>query len=555
MLRESAVPITETGDHSATPSRTDLATMALPLRPASPPSSHDGDDSDSITPAGEAGCCATTIAAGHDAARAGAAEAVSCPGASPGGEKQGASADAETGRVRLVRAGNTPFSLPRGSRLENNLSWVVGCLELANAGDFAANVWNQLPVPLFAAVLMGVGGTLAAFMSVFAFRDARRAWNNIRFLRRQRRQLRLQRQQQDQAPGGDGGKCSVEPAGRALDVLLAVSFRELGGEVINRWVMDVLMGFGAVLISAGTYMAIGGGTSDQVFAASNLLSGWLGNTPIAAFGLVNSAWAIYIWCKAQAHVCATRRLLPGSRAASLVKRRSRNVQVFCVINGSATILGGAGSMLTSIYWWGYVILIPVVISSIFCNLWWRWRVGYTRSQAWPNELRALEPSELATSLEFAARAEILLREQQEQEQKKKRKKNKKHREQQQQQQQITLLHRFVPDPSSLPDVLAFFHQHALFEDLCLNLASDPRLRDALCGANPGSELEVGPVEILALPAPLHPDVLNRAQECIGRVGQRHFRNRERHLAELLGTYCTIIGTVDLDMEDSSEKQR
>lgn len=503
---------------------------------------------DTVTPAHEEpGRCAP-LASSHGTSRA---EAVSLASASSSSLEFVADLNASTDRVKLVRAaaGDAPFRLARGSRLENNLSWVVGCLELANAGDFAANVWNQLPVPLFAAVLMGVGGTVAAVVSVFAFSDARRAWHNIGFLRRQRLRLRLRHQAR--APG------PADPTARALEVLLAVSFRELWSEVINRWAMDVLMGFGAVLISAGTYMAIGAGVSDDVFAASNLLSGWIGNAPIAAFGLVNSAWAAYVWSKAQTHVRAVRRLIPGSRAAGLVKRRSRNVQVFCVVNGSATVLGGASSLLTSIYWWAYVMLIPVIVSSIFCNLWWRRRVGYTRSQAWPSELETIVPSELATSLEFAARAEMIIREQREHEQEKKkqekqqgqqqeqRQQEQRQRQEKQQEQQTTLLHRFVPDPASLPDVMAFLHQHALFQDFCLDLVSDPSLGNALCGAGQESELDIGPDHVLALPALLHPEVLNKAQECLGRVGQQHFRNRERHMAELLGTYCAVVGTVDV----------
>lgn len=39
-------------------------------------------------------------------------------------------------------------------KLRNNLSGAVGYLEFANALDFAANVWNTIPVPTFAAALM-----------------------------------------------------------------------------------------------------------------------------------------------------------------------------------------------------------------------------------------------------------------------------------------------------------------------------------------------------------------------------------------------------------------
>jgi hypothetical protein len=44
--------------------------------------------------------------------------------------------------------------IPRDQcRLKNSLLFGVGMLELANAGDFAANVWNEIPVPRFAMVL------------------------------------------------------------------------------------------------------------------------------------------------------------------------------------------------------------------------------------------------------------------------------------------------------------------------------------------------------------------------------------------------------------------
>lgn len=441
-------------------------------------------------------------------------------------------AAAATKGVTLVRAGDDgPWGLARGSRLRNNLLGAVGFLELANAGDFAANVWNQLPVPLFAAVLMGLGGTLAVGMSVVAFVDARRAWRNVGFLRRQRRRLRRGRGRR--APGGhddDDDAAPAAPADRALDVLLAVVFRELGCEVINRWALDVLMGSGAVLIAAGTYLAIAGGEGDAVFAASNLLSGWIGNTPIALFGLVNSAWAAYMWAKAQAHAAATRRLLPGSRAAGLVRRRSRAVQVFCVINGTASVLGGGASLVTSIYWWGYVVLIPVIVASVFCNQWWRRRVGYTRAELGPAELR---PTDLAADLEFAARAGLVLRERRG---------------------QPALLGHLVGDPASLPDVLVFADRHALLPDLCVAVAADPKLRDALCGPD-ASELEMRPGDLLALPPRLHADVVDKAQECLGRVGRRHFGNRERYLAELLGTWCAVVGTLDSDTEDASVEHK
>jgi hypothetical protein len=45
------------------------------------------------------------------------------------------------------------FNPLKQRRLKNSLLAGVGFLELANAGDFAANVWNEIPVPHFAAAL------------------------------------------------------------------------------------------------------------------------------------------------------------------------------------------------------------------------------------------------------------------------------------------------------------------------------------------------------------------------------------------------------------------
>ena len=71
-------------------------------------------------------------------------------------------------------------------QLKNSLLAAVGFFELANAGDFPANVWNTVPVPPYAIALMAVGGTLALCMTYFAYRDARLSWYNLKGLRCER---------------------------------------------------------------------------------------------------------------------------------------------------------------------------------------------------------------------------------------------------------------------------------------------------------------------------------------------------------------------------------
>jgi hypothetical protein len=53
----------------------------------------------------------------------------------------------------ILTKGKDQWACARGSRLENSLGWAVGLLEFANAGDFAANIFNDVPVPLHAVIL------------------------------------------------------------------------------------------------------------------------------------------------------------------------------------------------------------------------------------------------------------------------------------------------------------------------------------------------------------------------------------------------------------------
>ncbi|RFU76582.1 integral membrane [Trichoderma arundinaceum] len=408
-------------------------------------------------------------------------------------------------RVTLVKAEKGDGYVLQGNKLKNNLYRAVGFLELANAGDFAANVWNQYPVPVYATVFMAVGATFAGIMSVFALLDSRRAWRNVKFLRKQQRELKEAR----------ANRAAKSQPTRELDVLLSVVYRELGMEAVNRWGLNMFMGAGAILICVGTYLAIAG-ANPEIFLASNLLSGYIGNAPIALFGTINSFWAFYIFCKAQGHINAATKAIPGTRAMTLIKRRSRNVQVYTSINGTATILGGAGSMVTATRWWGYVILIPVILASLFCNYWWRTRAGYTRRDLLPSGVSIMSVDELSTALEFAARAEIMIKE---------------HKR--------TPINPFVSDPTSLRSVLAFLQEHELFEPFCERLVKDATSRTALGYSNNPAQIEIQITSILALPEERHPAFIQIAQDTVRKLGSQHFKYRERYAAELLGTYLAI----------------
>ncbi|KAM0470508.1 hypothetical protein ACHAPX_009874 [Trichoderma viride] len=408
-------------------------------------------------------------------------------------------------RVALARAKRGDGYVPQSNQLKNDLYRAVGFLELANAGDFAANVWNEYPVPVYATVFMAVGATFAGIMSVYALLDSLRAFRNVKFLRKQRRELKEAR----------ACRAAKSLPTRDLDVLLSVNFRELGTEGVNRWALNMFMGVGAVLICVGTYLAIAG-ANKGIFLASNLLSGYIGNAPIAIFGAINSGWAFYVFCKAQGHINAAKKAIPGTQSLALIKRRSRNLQVYTGINGTATILGGVGSMITATRWWGYVILIPVILASVFCNYWWRTRAGYSRRGLVPYGLSIFSVDELSTALEFAARAEAKIKGQKK-----------------------TPINSFVQDPSSLRSVLTFIQEQELLEPFCIRLVQDAGLRTTIGYPNSPAEVEITVDSLLNLPKECHPAIIQIAQDTVRKIGSNHFKYRERYAAELLGTYLAI----------------
>ncbi|KAL2844831.1 hypothetical protein BJY01DRAFT_263803 [Aspergillus pseudoustus] len=244
--------------------------------------------------------------------------------------------------------------------LKNNLLAGVGYLELANAGDFAANVWNEIPVPRHAMILMAIGGPIALSVSLVAARDYYLSWQNVKILLSERKALNV-------SPCPD----------KTTEGVLGVNFRELGTELIDRMFMDLLLGIGALLVGTGTIMAIWG-ANRRVFEASNLMSGFIGNGFAAFFGLVNAVWSAYLVYRFQVRYSACLANPAIAPIRMRVLQRYRRLQWHSAINGFNGLVAGMASMVTARMWWGYVVLIPCVMAMIAGNLFWRRKLGYNR---------------------------------------------------------------------------------------------------------------------------------------------------------------------------------
>lgn len=434
------------------------------------------------------------------------------------------------------------YKLVRQQQIKNSLLAGVGYLELANAGDFAANVWNDIPVPRQAMILMAIGGPIALCMMSFAVRDFALSWRNVRLLRAERVQLLALRG----SLASTTTTAEIEKHGemvRVLDSRLGVGVRELGTEIVDRMVMDALLGVGALLVGVGTILAIFG-AHPRVYLASNLMSGYVGNSMAAIFGLVNAVWSGMLVYRFQCHDVASRQgtdRVDGGYVLSLTQQqrlhvRCRRFQWHSLINALNGLVAGAASMVTATRWWGYVVLIPCIISLILCNYFWRWKLGYDRpimttatsTSVLPhhNIVAFLPP--LLTDLTYVSAVHDAL-------------------------DQTESLPRSLVNLNSLDSVISFIATSHMFESFCEWLLAEDQAVIALLigtdqsqhthihtqGIHTHTVLTISPRDFLDGPVHSHQPglealLLDRARSFIRMFGKKIFAYRERYLLELVG---------------------
>jgi len=401
--------------------------------------------------------------------------------------------------------------------LRNNLLPAIGFIELGNAGDFAANFWKIYPPPKCAIILMAIGGTMALSVLYFVIQDAILSWQNILGLREERKHLRQLR-----SNAGDCEKQDGSRSGPAIDCFLAVNIRELGTEIVDRFGMDILMGSGAFIVGIGTFLAIGG-ENPRIFLASDLMTGYIGNSPCALYGLLNFAWAVFVWRRAQNHTLRVNEAIEESDETRDIKGRLKKkfkdrlfkVKVHSITNGATGLVAGATSMVTYMYWQAYVVLLICLVSSFFANWFWRVKVGYNR--LYVKDLIRVDQTSLIQSLTHADRHRVDLGVGKTQE-------------------SVLLL---VSDPNSLLDLLDFIVAHGLFEDFCMRVVRDTHLMRTHFG-NAKKQLELGFSELVATTeSDLNSRLIAIARVTLEEKAPLCFEYEERWLFEAIGCYVSL----------------
>jgi hypothetical protein len=397
---------------------------------------------------------------------------------------------------------------PKGSIYRNNLMLAIGFLDLTNGLDFPANVWNNIPIPVFAQVLMALGGSIAIFWTVFAVWDFMRSRRNIHFLQAERIALKERREKVSHR--------RLEQW-RLVQAWLHVNFRELGWEWIDRAVMDAMLGFAGILVGIGTIIAMKG-ANPVIFHVSNLLSGYVGNSFVAAYGVLNAAWSVFMWQRAQRH---TRAIYdPKIGVDPDLRKRMRALtwkhKLYAILNGVTVLASAVGSLISATMWPGYVVIAPCVISSVFCNVYWRQKVGYNRLHfdQWVGNgeidiYRKLQRLNAMLQLlprrtpKTSARLEDFIR---------------------------------SVKPLKKTDILHFIEEFCLFDEFGASLLEKKNLAS-------GDTKTLRMTDALELEDRI---VAEAAIDCLRRKGRRCFRDQERFLLELYGGYLASL-------EDQSEK--
>jgi hypothetical protein len=408
-------------------------------------------------------------------------------------------------------------------RLRNNLLPSVGFLEFANATDFAANVWNTIPVPKFAAALMGLGGAVALSLVPFAIKDGLLCWQNSKMLIQER--ILLLREA-GEVVDEEKGKMRVALQ-KGLDTRLEVNRKELGTELFDRGSMDLLMGISALLVGIGTLMAIGG-ANPRVYHASNLLSGYIGNSPSTAWGLCNTAWCIYLFKRARHHLAVGEREVGSEEVRELLKRRIGSVQRHAVIMGLSTLVSAAGGLITVTHWYGYPMLIPCIIASIFGNWYWRKRLGYDRPLVRTGHEKMSKES-LINEIEWVASMQASLA-------------TARH---------STISNDLVSEPKSVTAIIELIVRCDLFEELSERLLLDLTFA-SMMKTSPDGSVIISPAEVSAVGEQIAPMVFASAEAVMQEKGLRQLSQKQRYLLEMLG--ATVVENQGKASQEMSEKE-
>ena len=262
--------------------------------------------------------------------------------------------------------------------------------ETENFGDIGTNLHfgAVLPPSLIALLAVG-GGAVLVFGTLPAAHQVISGVQNLARLRGEHQSL-VRAQARLNAPAAPG---SVHRTAEGLHdarcrvaAQLSLNARDTRSEAVQRTTAGACFAVGSLMTGTGTFL-LPGFIAPQIAALgfwSNLLTGWLGNGFIAAYGFVElglQGWT-YHQAKIAQKVCDDVDLNiiwhDSIDVNALVRERLHTIKSQAVLTGVSAMGIGIGGLLTAITLFGYVALIPAALLRMYSSYHEQQYVGYTR---------------------------------------------------------------------------------------------------------------------------------------------------------------------------------
>lgn len=309
-------------------------------------------------------------------------------------------------------------------KLRSQDTSTVVVVELDNFGDIGATPLFPTPLSPAAYFVLPVGGLACLYLGAKpALEDLVDGVRNLKVLRAEgsllRRQIDHHESQLRSGTFSWAESFTLEKRLRGLRTRLTLCQREAGNEAVDRVVGGGLIFPGATITAIGTFVTPGFITSTHSAAAATvatLFAGFVGNAPLALYGVINGVF------HARRAVVAHRRLraLKGhdfnglwhdepTDVNALLQNRQRLMRNMALLKAGSSMGIGAGALLTAVGPFGYAILLPLTILRAATEYFGRTKLTYNR-RIYDGTLEDFEPHALVNDMLYCRRTHALLKE-------------------------------------------------------------------------------------------------------------------------------------------------
>jgi hypothetical protein len=312
------------------------------------------------------------------------------------------------------------------SRRIKDTSTIV-MFELDNFGDIGATPLFSTPLSPVALGIIPLGGLASLLLGTRpALQDVTAGLRNLRALRSEKEQIQSRLQAVRAALQGDCvppeqhscSRLSLRREWLTLQSRLAICTQETRAERVDRVISGALVAPGSVLTGLGTFITPGfifSANSSSAALVANLFTGFVGNSPIALYSVVNAAY------NARNAYHAHQRLLrlqqvslnplwndPVTNIDGMLQHRQRLIRNNSACKAVSALGIGAGGLLTAFSPIGYAVLLPFAVGRASTEYVAHRKLGYSR-RTYAGETAAQRLHLLSSDLIYATQTYYLLK--------------------------------------------------------------------------------------------------------------------------------------------------